>query len=852
MSFNSLKVTAGQQIVTIIDVELDRCRHTTAQSVLDGAITISSSLAIGATTTLVISGGNALSFVNSIPYILWDDEIIKVTVDSNIQLTVTDRAQFGTIDVAHSPSAATLKHQGEVDGGCYATPFTCSSPDSYEADTKLLFRFPSTQLGVSEIFHNGYDKRSYRAGTVAPAESMGRRAGASFSLKDSIDGDDYVPYPDRRTSNGTLFTKLLARHPNFEGRPVKIHEGFDPLNLDFNNFITREYVIDKANLKKGVFSVSVLDPLIMTENKKAKAPISSLGTNTIAITGASTTITYTGAPAFDYGVATSTAFVRIDSEVIEVTVLSDFVLTIVNRAVGGTEEKDHDINASVQECLVYTDINVVTIIEDLLINYTKIPTIFLDDYTAVKAATSTITLTTNINKPTSVKALIDELIKTGDLVVFYDEITSKIKIKQVADASIEPININEDDHIGQDSIDFFRDTKNQFTRFPVAWAPNDITKIKDEENFSIIFKSINLTNEQPDIIGDVNDKDIFFNRWLTTSSADVIKGTSIAQRVIDRVVEVPEIATFDLDIESVFSTQGGNLELGTIINLSSSRSVNVDGTAKARNHQILSLKDLGGMRYQVTSRLFQDPLAGVNVDFTISENKENYDLSTEFSPIAGAYTILVEVGVTIGSTSTIIPAFTTGAQAVGVTFDFILRGAIEGAGGKGGAGGQLLMPDPGDISGGFTEQGNGGLVGGDAFNATVDCTINTGSGAIWAGGGGAGGSFSSGINDPTIEASAGNGGSGGQGYVGGLGAIAGIVEIEPVPTLLDTAQIGVNGSRGAAGSLAGISAGEWGESGDNGVGTSLGGLTGFAIVSNGNSVVVTSGLNPLNVKGRIS
>jgi len=356
MSFNDLKTKDSQNIVVIADLELDRCRHTTAQSVLDGTITISSSLGIGALGTITISGGNALSFVNSIPYLLWDDELIKVTVDSNIQLTATARAQFGTIDVAHSPASGKLEHQGESDGGCYGTPFTCSSPDSYDANIKLLFRFPSTQLDLDEQFFNGYKTWSHRPALVDPGQTMGKRASATVTLSDHREEDLYVPYPDRRTNNGTLFSKLIARHPNFELRPLKIHTGFDPLGLDFDNFITREYIIDSAQLKNGIFTVKGMDPLILTDEKKAKSPITSLGVNTIAIIDASTTITYTSAPAFDYGVATTTVFVRLDAEVIECTVLSDFVLTIVNRATGGTEKKDHDVNASVQECKVYTDV----------------------------------------------------------------------------------------------------------------------------------------------------------------------------------------------------------------------------------------------------------------------------------------------------------------------------------------------------------------------------------------------------------------------------------------------------------------------------------------------------------------
>lgn len=873
MSFNDLKIKAGQKIVTIGDVELDRCRHTTAQSVLDGAITISDSLAQGATTTLAITGGNALSFVNSTPFILWDSEVIKVTVDSNIQLAVISRGHFGTIDVAHTPSDAILQHLGEADGSCYGTPFTCNSPDSFEANTKLLFRFPSTQLDLDQTFFNGYKSWSHKAGTVDPGQSMGKRAGATLTILDSVDNDVYVPYTDRRTDRGTLFTKLIARHPNFEGRPIKIHTGFDPLDLDFDNFITREYVIDKAQLKNGVFTISALDPLILSDDAKSKAPVASKGTNTIAIIDSSTTITYTGAPAFDYGAATSKAFVRIDSEVIECTVLNDFVLTIDNRAIGGTEQADHDVNATIQECLVFTAVNVVEIIETLLTDFTGIPSTFLDDYTAVKAATSTITLTRNINKPTSVKKLIDELIKNGDLTMFYDEITSKIKIKQVADANVEPININEDDHIGQDSIDFTRDTKNQFTRYSVAWGPNDITEDTGEENFSIIFQSINLGNEQPEFIGEINEKKLFFNPWLTTSNDDVLIGTSIAQRVIDRVEDVPIIADFDLDIESVFSTQGGNLELGSIINLSSGRAVNVDGTNRAANHQVLSIKDLGGMRYRIKTKLFQDPLEGVNVDFTISDDKEDYDMSTEFAPAAGNFVVLIDTGVTIGSTSTSNPAFTTGTQAAGVTFDFIIKGSILGAGGAGGSGGSGdAFSFEADVD--IFHDGDNGNFGGNAFEATVDCTINTGSGAIWAGGGGAAGSRTHLIIEFTLiegpgsdvfqyilSKFEGNGGSGGSGYIGGGGAPRGIgtFTIQDAPgsntnsIINRTIVISVNGQDGSVGGpgiVGSISGGDFGENGDS-VTAAVGGSAGLAIKTNGNAVTITSGLNPINIKGLI-
>ena len=60
------------------------------------------------------------------------------------------------------------------------------------------------------------------------------------------------------------------------------------------------------------------------------------------------------------------------------------------------------------------------------------------------------------------------------------------------------------------------------------------------------------------------------------------------------------------------------------------------------------------------------------------------------------------------------------------------------------------------------------------------------------------------------------------------------------------------------GELAGISGGYYGDNGDDGIeyigqsSPSSGGESGFAIKSNGNSIVFESGDNTLNVKGRRS
>lgn len=857
MSYNDLKKVNGAQTCEFIDLTLDWCRYVSDEYLAAGSISIPS-IAQGYTGVIAIAGGNATLWDQSNNYLRVNDELVKVDIDSDTQLTITARGQFGTNDATHNAGSANLVHQGEADGSCWGFPHHCSNSDAYLATSTKVFTFPDTRMDLSKVTYSGFRSVSRSSGQVKPAESMGSRATLTATIADSVDNDVYVPYPSKRTSNGTLFGKILARHPNIKGRKIERYSGFNPLEFDVDNFVSQEFIIDDVQLKKGLLTIKGVDPLQLAEETKSKAPITNNGTTASAITSGTGSFTYTNDVGFKYGQIGDSVFVDIESEIIECTVASEFGLTIVSRGVDGSEEKDHGINATVQECLVYDDVNVVEIIIDLLTRFTSINSRFFDDYAAVIAATSAITLTTKISKPEAVKKLVNELIVVGDLTMYFDENEKLIKIKQVAEQDIQPISINEGDHIEIDSASISLDAKSQYTRAGVNWAPYNATKAKETDDFSIKYLTVDLVAESDRNIGEVNEKDTFNCRWLTNQAGDTAKGTAIAQRAIDRTKLTPKIANVTLDAENVGDTQGGKLELGTIISLATSESQNTDGTTKSELYQIIKIQQRkDSMKHDVTARLFQDPIQGINIDFTISENKTDYDLSTEFAPVAGNYTVLIDLGVTIGATSTSSPAFTTGAQAAGVTFDFIVRGSVLGAGGNGGAGGVLVSPAD-DY---YEQVGEVGFVGGDAFHATVDCTINTGSGEIWAGGGGAAGGTSYTFGDGTfVERKAGNGGSGGQGFIGGQGGTKGNANGYDFGAVN-----GSSGSVSAAGSVGSISGGSFGEKGDdqpqddiivNGelqvVSGRQGGDTGFAIVSNGNNVIITAGDNNLNIKGRRS
>lgn len=861
MSIDSVKSKAGMKKADICDIYLPKCKYTDDEYLGYGLGTLQTSLGVTELKQITTSGLQASKFDEPTMYAIFggSPEIVKITIDADNLLTVTARDQFNTGLFEHSVGTSIrLIHSGEADGSCFGLVGCCSSLNNYDEEKEKLFRFTSSgdDLPIGSIYYNGAQNPSHSPGRVDPGVSIGKRAQFSFEVKDNEDGDLYCPYTDRRSpKNNTLFRKLEARVLNyFEGRKMVWWSGVYEDVIDLNNFIRREYLIDSFNIKNDVASFKGQDPLILTEDKKSKIPLAS---NATLLTGggvddsiddSSTQITYKDEAAFYFGPAGTTVFVRIESELLQCTVLSDFVLTIDFRAAWGTEKKDHNKGSSIQDAKVYQNVHFVDILTDLF-SAAKIPSRFIGDYSSLKTQYPDLTYTRPITKPTEVKKLVDEIVVNADITLWYDEEGAEIRIRKVSDVNLQPVSLNENDHIRQGSVQVTRKPDMQYTRASSYWAQSDATKESGEENYQVGYIAVNLDTESASKKGEVNEYKQFFNNWLTNSPSDYAKGSAVVQKFIDRSEDVPVELQFDIDLESYGATQGGEVDLGAVINVSTSKVCDIYGNNQAKNYQITSIKQNPDFSFRVTSMLYQEPISGVDIDFIINTNKENYDLSTEFSPPAGSYTVYIEQGVTIGSTSTSTPAFTTGSQAAGVSLKIINRGAIYGAGGSGGDGGIAIAPNPNDNPEKVIENGAHGSNGGPAVEVTCPCEIDTGSGAIFGGGGGAGGSQSLASSIATgagLFAIAGNGGSGGAGYVGGAGGNAGYAKIEGM-SISDTGEPGIAGSQSSGGTLAGVSGGYYGDAGDSVIGAS-GGLSGASIVDNGNNVTILSGSQGGNIR----
>jgi len=864
MSFDNNKSLHGTKVIQAVAIYPNACKYSTPEALAAGEVVSGGDYSDSYTGNVTVSGGDIAFFsAQFISYIKIGVEIAQCTIIDASTVLLLERGAFGTTaEAITNGQDLRVVHQGEADGSCRGYPKRpdgkgCSNDDSFDPSVTREFLITDTQLVAGEIYYNGLRSISHSPTLLKPGKEIAKNASVTVTISDNTDDDVYsVPYPSVRNSRSTYLRKLHARTGGYlRNRKMIVYSGFTFGNtFDINECISREYIIDDFNISNDdVVTIRGVDPLIFTEEAKAKTHDVSAGVLLADINNASTQITLKNFVAGEYGADGESGTVLIDSELIDYTVNNSAtgVLDIVNRGVGGSTQKDHKINASVQKCLVLTDFNPITEIVNILQDRTMIESRFYDDYTAVTATVPNNSGTVYVPKPESIKSFIKAIIRSwaeNNISLYFDELAKKIRIKAVGDFEQQPITITDTD-IKRDSVRIDNKYQDQITRASIGFAPFDASKKVNDENSSILFQSINLQAESSGTLEPQEDK-TFYSKFLTSSDTDVSIAVGGVSRIANVNTKPPQEYTFTLDYENYGNVSGGKIEEGEIVNVKTELSIDDDGQPMSQNLQILSIKDdMKNKQIQIKAVTYQDVVNEQDFDFVINENKENYVLSDEFAPTeAGEYTVFIASNVTIGATSTSSYAFDAGVQSDGVTLKIIHRGQILGAGGDG-ANGVFAFDITGDSR--IFTSGLQGLNGGDAINLTVPTIIDTTQGVIYSGGGGAPSTnaIADGSQTPPFLLPS-NGGSGGQGYVGGKGGQGGVSSIEYLGEPVDEyGADGVDGSRSGPGSLASLSGGAWGSNSDSSIASGGSGQAGYAIRSNGNSVTII-GDNDATIRGK--
>jgi hypothetical protein len=633
---------------------------------------------------------------------------------------------------------------------------------------------------------------------VDPGVSIGQRASISVTFRDH-------QYPLAGTSfhSGTFFGKLRAHRRSLQGLPLRVIRRAD------DETITHHYVIESLSRNAGeLVTVVAKDLLKVSDSDRAQAPAISHGRvqSDIDEFVTSLTLTPTGIGNLEYPASGKAAIGG--SEIVSFTRSGD-VLTIV-RAQSGTEAKSHDADEVVQLVLIYTSESPADIVYDLLATYTEIDASWLPlaDWQADIDSYIGRLYSAEIATPTAVKTLLDELMEQMGLVIWWDDVEQKVRLK-----SLRPVSgarVISTDEMMADSFSFQEQPAKRVSEIWTFFAlRNPLAKLDDTTNYRST-----LVTVDPDSDADYGQSAIrkIFSRWIAINNRPAASRLNAMQ--IARYRDPPRKFSFDLYITSVAPSLGDGLEL-------EHWSLQDDtGATITAPVQVTSIeRDEDRLVIDAEEMLFSDfvdpndPDGGSDSKIVIIDSDvDNINLRTLFDSFYTApqsydsIICIIEDGVTIGSTDASIPAFDVGSWPASV--DILIRqgGRILGKGGYGGDGGGVFtIPSPVIID------GTPGQAGGTAFITTYPVTLDN-TGQIHAGGGGGGGGYGSEVQGP--------GGGGGAGFgAGGSGVNSGSA---------GTADAG--GAPGGSGAGAGGSMGTAG-----GAGAYAGGAAGVAV--DGNSLV---------------
>jgi len=329
---------------------------------------------------------------------------------------------FCSLVYGNSPCTAA----GPADGKCYNTYATCQDKNNFALSTKSLYFSRGnvadqgkpfgpanrllTQAGGYLLLQDGgkiilsEDRADTLPRYVIPslvsvstlptrinlssannsASGLGNRASVRISFKDHPHTDRRVdPYVDGRSwdpySRASFWTKWFARNRYRQNITVKVYEGYAGQALA--DMTVREYVWDSftgpdAN---GNVTVTAKDILAKVEERKALAPVASLGKVHADISSGTSHVECNSASESDYP---ATGTLRIGSECMTYTSRANSTNGVtfsgLTRGTDGTTAAGHSAGDTAQQCLRYTTQRTDDVLEDLLENYAGISSAKLD------------------------------------------------------------------------------------------------------------------------------------------------------------------------------------------------------------------------------------------------------------------------------------------------------------------------------------------------------------------------------------------------------------------------------------------------------------------------------------------
>lgn len=442
-----------------------------------------------------------------------------------------------------SPCTAAIGVTG--DDRCYNMRRTCQDVNNF-TPAPLVLRFCRAGLPAQWTFSGSPVAVIPSLGNVGitPAEvhpgvDIGLRESISVELGDHPHSDAGLDkyLADRAYdafARGTLWGKLRARLGSLQGQTLRIRRGV--VGQDLDDMLAWTYVISALAGQDKSVSITAKDPLALCDPKNAKAPLAAQAKLSADLDASSTSITLTPAGIGDIEFSTSGKAVIGGGEVVAYTrTLTSDTLTI-DRAESGTAADEHDEGDTVQPVLIYTEQTPAEILYDLFVTYTPgfdPAWITLAEWEAeISTYYPDFLYSAEIAKPESVQTLVNELIEQTALIVWWDALAAKLRLRalRVVDAA----DLLDEQRYGADT---FRVVEQPNLRVSQVWTYVGLrnpTERLEEKNFSVVVATVSA---EADGLYSQSAIKTIFSRWIP--SGLVTAAESLNNSLLDRFIDAP-------------------------------------------------------------------------------------------------------------------------------------------------------------------------------------------------------------------------------------------------------------------------------------------------------------------------
>ena len=473
---------------------------------------------------------------------------------------------------------------------CYQTRRTCPVPAAYDPVART-YRFSNRELGYLTLSLPCLINTTFTSTKIDPGRSMGTRASAQVKLQDMSWADrDLDPYVSTRPYDpeevGTFFGRLLARNPYYQNRVMRIKCGYldDDGTVDLSKFQTQTFLLDRIEGPdaNGVVTLHAIDVLRLADDEKSLVPQLSNGTIDADINSTDTTVTLLPAGIGDeeyplFGVA------AMDDEVVNFSRTGD-VVTLNLRGAQFSPAQDHEIGTTFQVCKVYDDVPVADVLYELLTVNSPVPAAFIDKAAWDDECDTWLSghmLNCTIAIPTGVNVLINELIATCLLYIWWDGVAALIRLRAIRpqDPSLQRRILTDDDSFVAGSLSITEDPAQRISQFWAHYArKNPLLKMDEYRNFA---KNVLGIDGAAEGSAEYGERRIRRMPCRFFSAENQSQAVVLGARMLARYRDNPRTFKFDLDAKDA------DILVGDVVEVHTKVLQGIDGLPITTNMQIL-------------------------------------------------------------------------------------------------------------------------------------------------------------------------------------------------------------------------------------------------------------------------